>query len=507
LFWQGAPKGLVAHVFGHHDELAQLQLGWRMDGTDQAKPVTGAASIAAVGAPRLTADNANRRHLAGVAGRLLAQPWLDHLTLQALKRGYFPLSRLWAAAGVADGATDAFWAASGMPRRHEQRDQLVRVLAQFDEAKVTAAATDAAWERVFFGRETTSDATRVAIETARHNRRDALNKTRRLFLPLISKQTPRVRLSIDSPAEVAARYDAASATDAVFAAPAVMPDVQVSQSVPGISGDDHWLRFKSPSATMADTCYARVHTPDGIANPPTVILGHGICVDFDHWHGLIDESQALLARGIRVIRPEAPWHGRRTPAGYYAGERAIGTFPTGMLDLMVAAVREWSVLAAWARTTSDGPLAFAGTSLGALTAQLAASVSHAWPEPLKPEALYLITHAGNMSEGMITGAVSTLFAEPEHAVRRGWTPELVRRHAAMIDPVGPPVMPADRIVSVLGSRDVITPFDGGETLVRRWGIPPENVFISANGHFTIPMRLLRVTAPTDRFAMILNSLA
>ncbi len=456
--------------------------------------------------PRLVARDANRRYLSGVIGNLLARPWLDRLTLFGLKRGFFPLSRLWAAAGVADGSTDAFWEASGMPRRHEHRDRLAGILARFDEANVTALATDAAWNRIFFGRDETSIAARVAIETARHNRRDSLNRTRGLFWPLLSRQTPRVRLKIVTPAEVAAQFDTSRDTDAMFAAPDAMPAIQVSHPVPGVGGIDHWLRFKSPSERIGDFCIARVHTPEGIANPPTVILGHGICVEFDHWHGLIDETQALLARGIRVIRPEAPWHGRRTPPGCYGGERAIGTFPTGMLDLMVAAIREWSVLADWARKTSTGPLGFAGTSLGALTAQLAASVSHDWPERLKPEALYLITHAGNMSEGMMSGAVSTLFASPTHAIRAGWTPDLVRRHTAMIDPVRPPVMPASRIVSVLGARDVITPFNGGENLVRRWAIPSNNVFISDNGHFTIPMRLLRVTTPTERFAEILNSL-
>jgi pimeloyl-ACP methyl ester carboxylesterase len=456
--------------------------------------------------PRLIAKDGNRRYLNGVVGQLLARPWLDQMTLIALKRGFFPLSRLWAAAGIADGSTDTFWQASGMPRRHEDRDRLAGILARFDEANVTALATDAAWSRIFFGRDATSFATRVAVETARHNRRDALNKTRGLFVPLLSRQTPRVRLQIDPPDAVAARYDLTHDTDALFLPPDVMPEIQVSHPVPGVGGTDFWLRFRSPSAAMADLCFARVHTPDGVDNPPTVILGHGICVDFDHWHGLIDETQALLAQGIRVIRPEAPWHGRRSPPGNYGGERAIGTFPTGMLDLMVAAIREWSVLADWARRTSTGPLGFAGTSLGALTAQLAASVSHDWPERLKPDALFLITHSGSMSDGVMTGAVATLFANPEHARRKGWTPALAQRYMAILDPVRPPAMPGSRIVSVLGSRDIITPFDGGETLVRRWAIPADNVFVSNNGHFTIPMRLIRVSTPTQRFAGILNSL-
>lgn len=455
---------------------------------------------------RLAADDATHRRLQGLAGVALARPWLDHLTLAGLKHVFFPLSRLWAAATVADGDVEAFWQASHAPRRHEQRARVAAILSAFDRSLVQSTATDAAWSKVYFGPTETSIATRVALESARHDLRHALNLQRRSFLPLLGALTPRADLAIATPDEVLAAYDQSLDTDVHFAPPAIMPLVQASHPVPGSGGMDQWLRFTSPSRRVGDTCFARVHTPTGIVNPPTVILGHGICVEFDHWHGLIDETQALLRRGIRVIRPEAPWHGRRTPPGYYGGERAIGTFPLGMIDLMVAAIKEWSVLADWARKTSTGPLAFAGTSLGALTAQLAASVSHEWPERLKPQALYLITHSGAMSEGIMTGATASLFATPAAAARKGWTLDLARRHLAMIDPVRPPVMPPHRIVSVLGRRDVITPFAGGDALVWRWGVPQDNVFVRDNGHFTIPMRLIRDSGPTDRFTTILKSL-
>jgi hypothetical protein len=466
---------------------------------------------------RLPAGNGNRRLLGSLAGSVIARPWLDRATLFALKHAFFPLSRLWAAAGEAHGNSDAFWAASLMPRRHEHRDKLEIVLARYEEAAVTSAATDAAWHDVFFrpllplplaekGRRGGSPATRVALETARHNRRNELNLMRRHFLFLLNRSVPRVKLDIRSPDEVEDLYPVVADVGRYFAPPSTMPIVEMSQSVPGVGGTDYWLRFASPSERLGDMVYARVHTPIGVTNPPTVILGHGVCVDFDHWHGLIDETHTLLAAGIRVIRPEAPWHGRRAPSGYFGGERAIGTYPTGMLDLLTGSIREWAVLADWARNTSTGPLAFGGTSLGALTAQLAASVAHDWPERLKPQAIYLMTHSGHMADAMMSGAISTLFADPTLAQAKGWNENNAERLLALIDPVGSPVMPPSRIVSVLGSRDVITPFAGGKALVERWVLPPENVFISNNGHFTIPMRLTRHHAPTNRFIEIVKGL-
>ena len=41
-------------------------------------------------------------------GGLIARPWFDHVTLRFLSKWYFPLSRLWAAAGIAAGSVERF---------------------------------------------------------------------------------------------------------------------------------------------------------------------------------------------------------------------------------------------------------------------------------------------------------------------------------------------------------------------------------------------------------------
>jgi hypothetical protein len=454
--------------------------------------------------PRLPVHDRQRRLLRSPLGHVVARPWLDATILRALRYAFFPLSRLWAAAEVAEGDRQAFWEHLGPAPRPGPSARLDRALRHVLDAKVVADAVDAAWVEAFFGASPPPIATRVALEAARHQKRDALNRTRAAFVPFLRRDSLRARLSVATPMEVAARTDLAAEPDHVFAAPERMPDVHQSHGVAAERSVDTWLRFRSPSR-IDDTAWARVHTPIGVIDPPTVILGHGICIEFDHWLGLLDETQTLLDAGLRVIRPEAPWHGRRRAPGYYGGEKTIGTAPTGMLDHFIASLREWAVLADWARRTSAGPLGFAGTSLGALTAQLAGSVADVWPERLRPDALYLVTHSGSMSETTHTGAAARLFADPAEGLAHGWTAASVARLQRLADPRRPPVVPADRIVSVLGQRDVITPFDGGETLVWRWNLPPENVFLFDNGHFTIPMRLARDPRPTRRFAEVLRA--
>jgi len=438
-----------------------------------------------------------RRNLAGYA---LAWPWFDGLGAWMLRRLYFPASRLWAAAELADGSAERFWEAVPMRRRLEHSGRLEAVLARCDRAQARARALEAEWQRVFFGAEESTPNYRSAVEAARLGSRHAYNAARRLFLFLLDRHVPRARRETATPAEVAAIYGDARRDLAPFAAaPDPMPAIEVSRAIPGLAGADYWLRFRSPSSRLGDMVYARVHEPHGAADAPTVIFGHGICVEFDHWRGLIDEADTLCKAGFRVIRPEAPWHGRRAPAGYFGGERLIATYPAGLLDALLGALQEWAVLADWSRKTSRGALAFGGTSLGAQMAQLAADRAREWPQRLRPDGLFLITHCGRMAEAAQRGEMAKIVGGAEEAERKGWTLEEVDSYAAILDPRPQPAVAPDRIVTVLGRRDVVTPFASALSLIDGWQVPGENRFVWDRGHFSIPMALIRNTTPIARF--------
>ncbi|MEQ1713184.1 MAG: alpha/beta hydrolase family protein, partial [Hyphomicrobium sp.] len=441
----------------------------------------------------------------GVSSLALGRPWFDGAALSLLRRYFFPLSRTWAAAHLADGRVEAFAPAGPGTRSPRDTAAAAKALIRFERARATAAALDAAWEHVFFGPHDFPQPYRSETEAARLAHRHAFNATRRHFWRLLGPDVPSVRLAVATPDEVDAVHGAALAdAQPSFAPPSAWPPIAVSRTIPGRAGTDCWIRFPSPSARLGDMVTARVYAPIGVANPPTVIFGHGVCVEFDHWQGLVDEVDELVRGGVRVIRPEAPWHGRRTPAGYFGGERLISTFPMGLLDAMTGAVREWSVLAHWARTTSSGPLGFGGTSLGALTAQLAADRSHDWPAALRPEALLLITHCGHVGDAVLDGALTQLWGGPEVAAAKGWTEALARPYFTLLDPGRRPVMASRRIVSVLGRRDVVTPFAGGRDLVERWCVPADNTFLLDRGHFSVPMTLLGDAAPVRRFIAVLS---
>ena len=448
------------------------------------------------------------RAVRAIAGHVLAYPWFDSVALFALRHWFFPTSRLWAAARAADGDPDRFYDAVPMPGRFEHRDRLMAALQAFEQARASVNAIEAEWDRVFFGVDEIDPFRRQAVEAARISLRHAYNATRRHFRFLVGRNTPRVKPAIATPKEVDAIYGDTShaARAALSSAPETMPEIEVSRAIPTALGQDFWLRFQSPSERLGDNVYARVHEPAGISDPPTIVFGHGICVEFDHWHGLIDECHALVQMGFRVIRPEAPWHGRRTLPGSFGGERIIAAFPLGALDAMLGAVREWAVLANWARATSRGPLAFGGSSLGAITAQLAAERSSEWAETLRPDALLLLTHTKDLTDAVMRGALAELWMRPADVAAKGWTESLAREALSVLEPSGPPALAARNIVSVLGRRDCVLPFESGRGLVEAWCVPDENVFIWDRGHFSVPMSLVRNDAPLVRFTEIVRGL-
>ena len=467
------------------------------------------AADAAAAVHRLRPEDRVGRWLGSPLGSLVARPWFDRAALWSLRRWYFPLSRLWAAARAAHGSPAAFYDQLGLPPVAGSERRLTEALRGFEGARASVNALEAEWRRVFFGGDPVSPDYLVAVETARLDRRMAYNAQRRHFRFLLRKAPiPLVRRNIPRPADVEAVYGPVlDDVDQAFAPPDPMPEVTRSRRVPAATGTNYWLRFASPSRQTADTVYARVYEPDGVTDPPTLIFGHGVCVEFDHWHGLIDEVDAMCAMGIRVIRPEAPWHGRRVPDGLYSGERFIGAAPMAQLDTFTAALREWSVLVDWARQTSAGPVAMGGSSLGALMSQLAGDRARAWPARLRPDALLLITHCWKHEDAVVHGQLAKVWGMGSAIRAAGWTDDLIHRYLPMIDPGDTPVVPPERIVSVLGSRDNVTPYASGLAMIDAWGVPDENRFIWRRGHFSVPLTMIRDHSPLRRFHAILKEIA
>ena len=449
------------------------------------------------------------RFFASPAASVVTRPWLDSVALWLLRRYFFPSSRLWAMSRAAEGNLDHFLDAAGSTQLpYRQLQQLRQVLSDFERRRLKAFMVEQLWHDYLFGNAGVAMERLLIAEEMRLDARTAYNVMRRQFLPFRGLLQTSVRMNPPTPQDVMERFGRqGEQIDEAFELPLEFPRVERSRSIPVPCGEDFWLRFPSPCPVMGDTVYARVHQPTGVKNPPTLIFGHGICVEFDHYHNLVDEVAGLTARGIRVIRPEAPWHGRRVLPGHFGGEQLLSTAPTGMFDFLSAQHKEWAVLVDWSRATSSGPVAIGGSSLGAQTAKSIAMRATSWPHRLRPDALFVLIHTRHIAQTALDSALSDIWNLSGALREAGWHRNLAQEWLLRLDPTGEPCMPPESVISITGSEDNVTREDSANEQLDYWGVPDANRFSYRRGHFTIPLGMLRQAGPLDCLRAVLQECA
>ena len=451
----------------------------------------------------------------GLQGRLLLRPWYDWCGVRAIVNWYFPLSRAWAAALEAEGDLQAFNDAIG--REFASTKWLVSALEQTQRTNRAYQAAQQHWDGVFFRGAVASDEELVDAEVMRQRRSKDRMLCRKAFLPW-RRKFPKLRWSIPGPEEVSRHHEARlQEADAAFKVPE-HPAFEASRVLHGHWGDQgayrqYWLRYPSlspagPAASRgADEgrAWAKVYEPaGGGADAPCLIFLHGIGMETDFWGEMTDPVNMLTRQGFRVIRPEAPWHGHRRVKGFFGGEPAIAQGPLGFIDLFHASVREVAHLIEWARQTGSSKIAIGGLSLGALTAQIVATQARNWPAARRPDHLLLVTTSEDMLDIALRGSMARLLEMPRRFAEAGWTEAELARWTPLLEPHGDPVMSPDRIAVLLGKADDLTPVRGGESLLRRWGVPESNVFRRHQGHFSASLGLYRDGAVLDRLVALMS---
>ena len=224
----------------------------------------------------------------------------------------------------------------------------------------------------------------------------------------------------------------------------------------------------------------------------------GITIEAEMWRGLLDPMSHCLGTRLRVVHPEAPWHGRRRIDGWYGGEPLLGRGPMGLITGFEAALQEIAAMIAWARRQGDGPVILAGVSLGAITAQLYATAARSWPAELVPDALYLLAVSGDVQQVALDGCLAQSLDLRAALEATGWDEERIEPWLPLIQPAGPPALDPDRIVMLLGEKDCVMPIAGAHALARSWKLPEENLFQRRQGHFSVALGMMFDPAPWRR---------
>lgn len=434
-------------------------------------------------------------------GTVLVRPWSDWVFLRLLTGGMLPTARLWARAEALGFAPDAVLAAYPALAQRIPPAELRATLGDFARLQQRMLETEAA------ARAAVADGAAAerahAADRARHRAAgEYLTARARLFKA--ARAIAPVDFAIPDEAAIAqwlAPWGEQAAE--LFAPPDPMPAFSLSAAMPQHGHAVRVLIGPSPAPWLDEPLIARVHEPAGVADPPTYIHCHGIGIDGDQMSEGADEILALVARGVRVVRLVAPWHGRRRALGSWSGERFLATAPLGAIQFFAAVAREFAALTAWARATSRGRVAIGGFSLGALSAQLAAVRAAAWPAALRPDALLLVATGGPLDAIAYEGALTRRLGVDRALAASGWSQERLQPLSRLTDPqIAPAVDPAG-IVMVLGSRDDVTPYEGGRALAARWQVPRGNLFVRWQGHFTVELGLIPDDRPLARLAAIL----
>jgi hypothetical protein len=444
-------------------------------------------------------------------GALLARPWVDVVGLAALRRWYFPLSRLWAAANAAGTDSARFLAeVGGPPARQWSSDRLDRALSRTARVRDAAQSARAAWESGLFGE---------GGDGATLERQRRLSATRHLAArglfaaQLRAARPPLARWQIPSPDSIRAELDAAGRDPASLYG-AVVNVATVVQSQPFEAGGvrQYWLRAPTPADRLrgwrgSRTLYARVVEPLGSppqAAIPTVIFGGGLCLELDLMTGGIDPDKRLAELGWRVVNVVSPFHGLRAEPDRYGGEPFIATAPAGTIDLIAGQAIETALLIAWCRARLGGRVALAGISMTSFVAQQVASYCHSWPAEARPDAVLLISHSGRIENVAFGGALSGALGLDRALSAGGWSDDDLLRVSRLIDPAAAPSVAPNRIVSALGAVDRWLPFKDGLEVTQRWKLPEANVFRYAVGHLGMPVRLIRDPAPFARLRQVMD---
>jgi hypothetical protein len=235
------------------------------------------------------------------------------------------------------------------------------------------------------------------------------------------------------------------------------------------------LTWKSPHPSgYADNDHAYVWLqPCSLGwTAPTVLILHALMsVNDSGYRRLATQFNEL---GWNAAFLHLPFHYERRPRGYLNGELAVTANLIRNGHGLRQGVSELRQLMSWLRAQGCHEFGIYGTSYGAWTGSLLASMESDISFIALLQPITDVEHAIWQSPAAAT--IRRLL------LPRGIDSTMTRRHAHLSSPLhGQPSTPPDRIVMAIGAWDSIAPPDRVEALGKAWG--GSRIIISQQGHF------------------------
>ena len=253
--------------------------------------------------------------------------------------------------------------------------------------------------------------------------------------------------------------------DEFYAAPELVPlkesPAHLVWNSPHASGHDH-----------NDRASAWLQPCDRGWSAPTVIILHALMsvndVGYRRLAGRFNEL------GWNAAFLHLPFHYARKPPGYLNGELAITANLIRNGHGLRQGVSELRQLMAWLRAKGCREFGVFGTSYGAWTGALLASLE------TDISFIALLQPIADVEHAIWESPAGATIRRLLH--RNGIDGRMTRRHAHLSSPLhGKPSTPPDRIILAIGAYDRIAPPDRVEALAEAWD--GARVITSLQGHF------------------------
>ena len=253
--------------------------------------------------------------------------------------------------------------------------------------------------------------------------------------------------------------------ESFYDAPALVP---VASSAAGVT----WLSPHPTGLQENDRASAWIQLCKKSWQAPTVLILHALMSVNDNGYRRLAKQFNDLGWNAAFLH--LPFHYERRPRGYLNGELAMTANLIRNGDGLRQGVSELRQLMAWLRAKGCGEFGLFGTSYGAWTGALLASLESDISFIALLQPIADIEHA--MWESPAGATIRRLLE------RNGIDSALTRRHAHLSSPLhGRPSTTRDRTILAVGAYDRISPPDRIEALADAWG--GARVIVSPQGHF------------------------
>ena len=451
--------------------------------------------------PQRLNTSSTHKLLLSPVGLLIQKMKFERVKAATLQRE-FRIGRMSAAAmATIGGSVDEFLDEVGVtePLPDNVRFQIEFALEEYALLWAEREEVNDRWEEAFWSGkwDYSFNDQLVALEDERRLKSERVVRPHDLFGFLANQIfIPTVKYAVPTPDEVFSEYSALlHDPDSIYTEPPDMPPVEVSSRVLGPSGYEYFIRFPSPSPFTRDTVYARVYEPEDMQHAmPTFIYSSGLAMLYDqisYWPEEEYMGRFLSARGCRVILLESPWHGRRTPPGYYSGEYYIAAAPVSQFQLYSAQVQEIAILIKLAHSLGSSAVGVGGVSMGGIVTEHVAGRCGAWSEDARPELVFLGASCDHVDEVAVRTELNKSYGLIDALRQKDWRDDDLKLLHMLLDPPPVPAVAPDRIITVLGRRDKVIPYEMSLNMLRRWKVPDENIVVWNTGHFGVLLNLTR----------------